>query len=71
MNLFRVHQIFTALALLFAAYVALTGYAPGSPPREEVPASARNNPSAWRPVYARSTGYHPIPTSSGGYSFGK
>ena len=54
-----------------AALVAFTGYAPGSPPREEVPASARSNPSAWRPVYARSTGYHPIPTSSGGYSFGK
>ncbi len=71
MNLLRIHQLITIAALLIAALVAFTGYAPGSPPREEVPASARSNPSAWRPVYARSTGYHPIPTSSGGYSFGK
>lgn len=70
MGLVRVYQLLCLFWLGLAAFVALGGYAPGSPPREEVPVSARDNPGAWRPIYVGSTGYT-SPSSSGGYDFGK
>lgn len=68
LNLFR---LLTFATLAAALLVALTGWAPGSPPRETVPTSVRDNPSTWRPVYVGTTGWHPIPTSSGGFNAGK
>lgn len=66
----RLYQMAVLGALGLASFLAISGLAPGSPPREEVPVSARDNPGAWRPIYRGSTGYTP-PSSSGGYDFGK
>lgn len=45
----------------------------GSPAREGqvVPTSVRENPASFRPSYALWTGWHPAPSSGGGFGFGK
>lgn len=69
MGIFRGYQLLCVGTLAVALLVALTGWAPGSAQREQLPQSVRDNPAAWRPVYV--TGYHAVVTSGGGYSYGK
>jgi hypothetical protein len=45
----------------------------GTPAREGqvVPMSVRENPASFRPSYVLWTGWHPAPSSGGGFGFGK
>ena len=71
MTIVRVDQLLCILTLTAAGTLPLSGLSVSSTAREDVPMSARDNPGAWRPIYTGSTGYHPLPTSSDGYDFGK
>lgn len=71
MTALRAYQLLCAALFALSAWVVATGWAPGSPTTETLPASVRDNPSAWRPIYIGGSGYHPVPTSGGGFSYGK
>jgi hypothetical protein len=47
-------------ALITAGYAALayTGYEPGSPERDEIPASVRSSPGGYRSFHFWHSGYH-------------
>ena len=72
MILLRFYQAACWAVLLLSGVIAVSGWAPGSSTREDVPLSVRDNPSSYRPVYVRAHGWRPPPvSSSGGYSSGK
>lgn len=47
-------------ALIVGGYAALafTGYEPGSPQRDEIPASVRSSPGGYRTYHFWHSGYH-------------
>jgi hypothetical protein len=49
---------FSALAVAGYAAIAITGYEPGSPQRDEVPASVRSSPGGYRSFHFWHSGYH-------------
>lgn len=49
---------FSALTVAGYAATALSGYEPGSPERDEVPASVRSSPGGYRSFHFWHSGYH-------------
>jgi hypothetical protein len=49
---------FGALITVGYAAVAYTDYEPGSPAREEIPASVRSSPGGYRSFHFWHSGYH-------------
>jgi hypothetical protein len=49
---------FGALVIGSYAAIAYTDYEPGSPPRDEVPASVRASPGGYRSFHFWHSGYH-------------
>lgn len=49
---------FGALVIGGYAWIAYTDYEPGSPEREEIPASVRSSPGGYRSFHFWHSGYH-------------
>jgi hypothetical protein len=50
--------VFGALVVAGYAAIAYTEYEPGSPAREEIPASVRSSPGGYRSFHFWHSGYH-------------
>ncbi|TMQ16753.1 MAG: hypothetical protein E6J90_11110 [Deltaproteobacteria bacterium] len=50
--------VFGALIVIGYAAVAYSEYEPGSPARDEIPASVRSSPGGYRSFHFWHTGYH-------------
>lgn len=50
--------VFGALVVVGYAAIAYTEYEPGSPAREEIPASVRSSPGGYRSFHFWHSGYH-------------
>jgi hypothetical protein len=50
--------VFGALVISGYAWIAYTDYEPGSPEREEIPASVRSSPGGYRSFHFWHSGYH-------------
>lgn len=50
--------VFGALVIGGYSAMAFTGYEPGSPERDEIPASVRSSPGGYRSFHFWHSGYH-------------
>ena len=50
--------VFGGLVITGYAWIAYTDYEPGSPERDEIPASVRSSPGGYRSFHFWHSGYH-------------